>query len=521
MLIVQMSWPRTENDLVSIDSLRAFAKQVNDSYLVDYIDVLASMYAIILAKTPEAKQANLQKAELFYKKNANKELRPLLLFLLGTNPAYSTKASERYLLMLKAQNLLEEIHYEDFAHSTFYFDGFFDLYYKFTDYAKAKAYCQLALQKPEVFLYPRASYYNNMALCDEGLSNYDEAMKAFEKSLYEAKTTGNIGFQALVRSNIGNLYWVKEQYKQALPYYADDIKINAVTSPESAEIARLFLANSLLHLNAVEQAKACLTPPKGSFGDGEHIDYKLILYRTLSLFYQKTQNYQLAFLYKDSLNTLTNNFRKEHDLLNIRNYEFRLQAQKHIDAEKQFEIIAEKKQLLRNMLIVALVFLCVAIVVWFSNRSRKEQKIYLENKKIQEEKSRQAIFQLELYMRAIAEKNELIEQLNRQVYGNNHELFDPIEPQDVYLENLRNSVILTEENWEQFKGLFEQVFPDFLNELNTHYADLSPAEFRLIALEKLKVPTKQMANMLGILAGSIKKSRYRLRKKYPDLLKNL
>lgn len=66
--------------------------------------------------------------------------------------------------------------------------------------------------------------------------------------------------------------------------------------------------------------------------------------------------------------------------------------------------------------------------------------------------------------------------------------------------------------------VFEQVFPHFFLELNKKYPDLTAAEVRLAALDKLNLADKVRGTMLGISADSVKKTRYWLRKKYPSLM---
>jgi len=81
------------------------------------------------------------------------------------------------------------------------------------------------------------------------------------------------------------------------------------------------------------------------------------------------------------------------------------------------------------------------------------------------------------------------------------------------MEKLISSTILTDDDWRHFRDLFEQVHPGLLYRLKEKYADLSPAEIRLLILTKLKLPSREMAHMLGITIDAIQKSRYRVRKK--------
>lgn len=86
------------------------------------------------------------------------------------------------------------------------------------------------------------------------------------------------------------------------------------------------------------------------------------------------------------------------------------------------------------------------------------------------------------------------------------------------MRSLQQSVLLTEKDWIDFKEIFEQVFPHFFKNLDRKYPDLTAGEVRLAALEKLNLTDKIKGNMLGISADSVKKTRYRLRKKYPTLI---
>ncbi|AKD54831.1 tetratricopeptide repeat protein [Spirosoma radiotolerans] len=73
--------------------------------------------------------------------------------------------------------------------------------------------------------------------------------------------------------------------------------------------------------------------------------------------------------------------------------------------------------------------------------------------------------------------------------------------------------ILTEADWQQFRKLFDQVYPNYLLRLRQKYPTLTPAETRIICLSRLSLSTKEMANMLGVSADTIIKTRYRIRKK--------
>lgn len=80
-------------------------------------------------------------------------------------------------------------------------------------------------------------------------------------------------------------------------------------------------------------------------------------------------------------------------------------------------------------------------------------------------------------------------------------------------KSLYTSTILTDDDWSTFRARFEKAFPDYLFRLRGAFSDLTPAEERLFLLLKLNLGRKEIADMLGLSVGSIKKTRTRLRKR--------
>jgi CRP-like cAMP-binding protein len=119
-----------------------------------------------------------------------------------------------------------------------------------------------------------------------------------------------------------------------------------------------------------------------------------------------------------------------------------------------------------------------------------------------------AIEQLNMFTQSIIEKTKLIEQLEQQVADK------PLTDEQQQLANeLSHQTILTEEDWEKFKTLFEKVYPGLFLKLKEMVPDITAAEHRMAALTRLHLSTKQMASMLGISPDSVYKIRQRLRKR--------
>jgi DNA-binding CsgD family transcriptional regulator len=81
-------------------------------------------------------------------------------------------------------------------------------------------------------------------------------------------------------------------------------------------------------------------------------------------------------------------------------------------------------------------------------------------------------------------------------------------------DNLFNLVILTEADWERFQEYFNRAYPGYITKLRTRYPDVTPAEIRLVLLDKMGLSQKEASAILGIGIDAVKKGRYRLKKKY-------
>jgi DNA-binding CsgD family transcriptional regulator len=80
-------------------------------------------------------------------------------------------------------------------------------------------------------------------------------------------------------------------------------------------------------------------------------------------------------------------------------------------------------------------------------------------------------------------------------------------------KSIYTKTILTDEDWNIFREGFEKTYPKYQHRLRNAFPELTPAEERLFLLLKLNLGRKEIADLLGLSVGSIKKSRTRLRKR--------
>ena len=116
---------------------------------------------------------------------------------------------------------------------------------------------------------------------------------------------------------------------------------------------------------------------------------------------------------------------------------------------------------------------------------------------------------LDLFTQTLVEKSSLLEQLQEEA----REKKLTSSQQDLLVE-LTNLTILTDDDWNRFRAMFEKVYPGFFAKLKNTSPDITLDEQRMAALTRLGLSTKQMAAMLGISVESVHKTRQRLRLRF-------
>ena len=181
----------------------------------------------------------------------------------------------------------------------------------------------------------------------------------------------------------------------------------------------------------------------------------------------------------------------------------------HAIQSLQKEKSAEKVK--RNFIIAAIILLSV-IVFLYINRLRLKYKhkelLSLQQKEKAQSEIAAAKEQLDMFTQNIIEKSNLIEKLEQQVKSNviNAE-------QQKLTDELSHQTIVTEDDWNKFKSLYEKIYPGFFAKLRSKAHDITVAELRMAALTRLQLTNSQMASMLGISPDSVRKTRLRLRQR--------
>ncbi|MBX2946878.1 MAG: hypothetical protein KF725_13670 [Cyclobacteriaceae bacterium] len=111
-------------------------------------------------------------------------------------------------------------------------------------------------------------------------------------------------------------------------------------------------------------------------------------------------------------------------------------------------------------------------------------------------------------------KNEFMENIKEEI--RQAKLTDKVEDKQRALDRIIKEIDTTlrvQEDWKQFEHHFDRVHGDFLSRLTSRFLDLTPGEQKLCAFLRLKMDTKEIANLMGISLRGVEVARYRLRKK--------
>ena len=361
---------------------------------------------------------------------------------------------------------------------------------------------------------------NTIALAYHRRGQYDSAFVYYRKALEVEKKINNLLWKGIISGNMAQIYFAQENYTAALPLFDLDYNIskekeiydNAANSLQWAAKTNLALGDRVIALKQVREAFGLLQKLPSP-------NYLQNAYNTASEIFKSMGNNDSAYYYAGK-------YTKLHDSLERTIYQSSISISKlRLNEEKNRygigKLQREKEEMVqqRNFIIAGILFLAV-IALLLINRQRikvkyQQELTRQENLRIQQENLRiqqemeSATVQLKMFTENIIEKTNLVEKLEQQL---NIKTMSKEEQQ--LISQLSQQTILTEENWDKFKFLFEKIFPLFFQRLKNAATDITVAEQRMAALTRLQLTTRQMASMLGISVDSVHKTRQRLRKRF-------
>jgi DNA-binding CsgD family transcriptional regulator/tetratricopeptide (TPR) repeat protein len=351
---------------------------------------------------------------------------------------------------------------------------------------------------------------NAMGIAFYKKNQHDSANNYYQQALHLAVEKKDTLWTGKVLGNIGRLLYAENKFDSACQLLridyknsdADSIYDNAANALLWSARANLALGNKAIALTETRESIRLL-------GLWPNETYLRDAYYTLNQVFRAMGNYDSAFFYNDRYIALNDSLEKEVATSSLAiskakiNYEASRYNIQSLNKEKQAQVLT------RNIIIAAILVLSLIIVLAL-NRQRLKEK--LKTQRSEQEKLRMeqevasAKDQLKMFTEHIIEKTNLIDKLESQIKGK-----EATAEQHAIMTELSRQTILTEEDWDKFRVLFDKIYPGFFIKLKEKFSDITLAEQRMAALTRLQLTPKQMASMLGISPNSVNKTRQRLR----------
>lgn len=264
---------------------------------------------------------------------------------------------------------------------------------------------------------------------------------------------------------------------------------------------------SILILKEVEEIN-------GMYGG---LDMQVVIYSQLKESYNNLNNHKEAFKYSEKYRILNDSIMSVENVSAINELEVKYQTEKKEQEIKLLEEKAKRNKLEKRGMIAGLIGLLGLFGAFYyamrqrmvRNRLAKEkvdQELEFSKKELDLKKQ-----ELTAYALQLAHKNEVLEGIKSNVneikVGNDS---------NRDLQKIVNTIAINQnddESWEGFRSRFLAVHKDFEVDVKNQFPKVTVNELRLMALLRMQLTSKEIANILNISGEGIKKARYRLRKK--------
>jgi tetratricopeptide (TPR) repeat protein len=392
------------------------------------------------------------------------------------------------------------------------------LLYTTRDHEKSIYYSRRAIDNDKDTAYAarlnNISRWNTIALCWQRIGNFDSAFHYFDVAMQLANTLNSEVWKGIISGNKAYIYFLQNKYDIAKPLFEFDYN-NSKQHKEIADAAHALQMIARINLlqgkkdSALRQVKEAMRMLQQ---EPQPVPYFLQnVYYTTADVYRVLGNSDSFYHYFQLYTNLHDSIERAVTKSRLEISRLRLDNQSNVFKIRGFQKEKEAETRERNFIIAGIVLVAIVCLLILNRQRLKfryQRQLAFQQKVIAEKELTAAKEQLDMFTQSIIEKTKIIEQLEQQV------VHKPLTEEQQQLANeLTRQTILTEEDWEKYKALFEKVYPGFFLKLKEMIPDITVAERRIAALIRLHLNTKQMAAMLGISPDSVYKLRQRLRKR--------
>jgi len=365
---------------------------------------------------------------------------------------------------------------------------------------------------------------NMLGVTYKSMERYEEALVEYER-LKELSTALNFKRGHMAYGiNTGTIYNLLHRYSEAEQSYRLAIEIaDEFNIPLSLSDAKSGLSKSLLGQGKTNNAEVEVREALKIAEEIESLDKQLIAHKVAKDIFQKKKDLDKTVFHLEAIQILNDSVFQIEKAKQVDELQTKYETSKK-DAEililnKNAELDkTRKKALWGGMGLLGL--LAGGIIYGQMQRRKRIEENAKNEKQLEIEKRKSAEQELEYKKKELtskalqlARKNEFLSGLESEIDTLKSSVDASVSKTSSRISRMIQMDANDDQDWEQFGKEFSSVHQDFLDRLNAQFGKFSKNELRLIALMKMNISSKDIANTLRISDDGIKKARYRLRKK--------
>ena len=408
----------------------------------------------------------------------------------------------------------------------------------------------------------QSTFYNNIAIIHNKIGNYRKAIDYYFKAASILKETDNEYYYANTLLNIGNVYISLNSIDTALIYLNKSKKINERINNHygllnyyanigeielragAYEKALISFNHELKEINKLDESffgsrvflktaayldlgdvylrkenyekaidnynKVIRLATKSSF-----LEEITSAYEGLSHVYEKINKSDSALVYYKLFQKYNDSLKREETIKKISELEMDyklLEERKLMQLEKErMESRQKVKRLIYLLIIGASISGLLIFLLLFIHQKDKHLQSQLKEQNMAKEleyKNKE----LTTNVMYLLKKNEFISEISNKlkVVDSDTIIVQPKIITDIINELDKNS---SNKVWTEFETRFQDIYGDFYKRLNERFPAITPNELKLCAFLKLNMSTKEISSITYQSTETLKKARFRLRKK--------
>ncbi len=443
---------------------------------------------------------------------------PELCFEIGKRLGAGQKRREAYYFLYITLREEKDVYTSKKPYLALFHETLGQVYYFFRRFDLSEKHLKISLHHPSISEKDKITVYNTLSLIYRDKADNKTSEFYLQKAYNQAVKLKNEAWTGILSGNLGYIALTKKDHKNARKLIEFDYQVSTKSHQTDSQINALALLIELdLMENKLAQSSLKMKVFDSLMQNETNPQLWGALYRTKITYYEKLGQYEKALESFRKFISYKKINEEKRQFLNIQNAEFQIEFER-----KQGEnTIYKEKKKTDDLIILGLFVICLIlgltsfIIIKQIQRKRKQDKELLT---LRAQKMEDELHATEREMRALLstmfDKNKVIFELQEQVESfekNQHSRTDS--EKETMLNDLQSFSLLTENDWIEFKRLFEKLNPGFFDFFHEKFPEITAAEIRLAALIKLNLSNLEMARTLAISPDSVRKTNLRLRKK--------